>query len=138
MELTTKTENRGRWQPGQSGNMAGKPPGARHRFSAAFLQDLADVWQAHGRDTMIATAQTNPQAFFAIASKLVPASVQVTMEQTFGGLSPEDLAIFQAIREAIPEANSRSPAEVLEYVRDTLRAADAKLIEAPPPSVSRL
>jgi hypothetical protein len=60
MELTTKTENRGRWQPGQSGNVAGKPPGARHQFSASFLRDLADVWQDHGRQTMIATAKGNP------------------------------------------------------------------------------
>ena len=60
----------------------------------------------------------------------MPANVQLTIEQTFSGLSAEDLAIFQAIRECIPDANSRSPAGVLEYVRDTLRAADAKLIEA--------
>jgi hypothetical protein len=29
----------------------------------------------------------------------------------------------------LPAANTRSPADVLTYVRDTLRAADAKLIE---------
>jgi hypothetical protein len=60
MELTTKTENRGRWQPGQSGNVAGNPPGARHQSSASFLRDLANVWQDHGRQTMIATAKGNP------------------------------------------------------------------------------
>ena len=39
--------------------------------------------------------------------------------------------IFRAIKEAIPDAGSRSPQEVLEYVRDdTLRAAEAKPIEA--------
>ena len=130
MELTTKTENRGRWQPGQSGNTAGKPLGARHRFSAAFLQDLAEVWSELGRDAMVSTAKTNPSTFFAIAARLIPANVELTIAQTCGGLSAEDLAIFQAIRECIPEANSRSPAEVLEYVRGTLRAADSKLIEA--------
>ena len=129
MELT-KMDNSGRWQRGHSGNLNGRPVGSRHKFSAAFLQDLAEVWSELGRETMIQTARTNPQAFFAIASKLVPANVQLTIEQTFSGLSAEDLAICQAIRECIPDANSRSPAGVLEYVRDTLRAADAKLIEA--------
>jgi hypothetical protein len=130
MTQLAKTENSGRWKPGHSGNPAGMTPGTRHRFSTAFLRDLADVWQAHGKESMVATARTNPQAFFAIASRLVPANVQLTIEQSFGGLTAEDVAIFQAIRECIPDANSRSPAEVLEYVRDTLRAADAKpLIE---------
>jgi hypothetical protein len=126
MELTTKPENRGRWQPGQSGNMAGKPPGARHRFSAAFLQDLADVWQAHGRETMIATARLNPSTFFAVCARLIPSDVKISVEQTFGGLSAEDYAILQGIKEALPAANSQNPADVLAYVRDTLRAADAQ------------
>jgi hypothetical protein len=126
VELTTKPENRGRWQPGQSGNMAGKPPGARHRFSAAFLQDLADVWQAHGRETMIATARVNPSTFFAVCARLIPSDVKISVEQTFGGLSAEDYAILQGIKEALPAANSQNPADVLAYVRDTLRAADAQ------------
>ena len=33
---------------------------ARHQFSASFLRDLADVWQDHGRQTMIATGKVNP------------------------------------------------------------------------------
>ena len=83
---------------------------------AAFLQDLAEVWSELGRDAMVSTAKTNPSTFFAIAARLIPANVELTIAQTCGGLSAEDLAIFQAIRECIPEANSRSPAEVLEYV----------------------
>jgi hypothetical protein len=63
-----------------------------------------------------------------VCARLIPSDVRVSVEQTFGGLTAEDLAIFRAIREAIPDANARSPAEVLEYVRDTLRAADAKPI----------
>jgi hypothetical protein len=129
MELTTKTENRGRWQPGQSGNLAGKPPGARHRFSAAFLEDLAEVWAEHGRGTMLATIKQAPATFFAIAARLVPSHVSVDLQQTFGGLSAEDYALLQACRQAIPDANNKSPAEVLQYTLDALRQADAKLIE---------
>jgi hypothetical protein len=131
MELT-KTENRGRWQPGQSGNLNGKPPGARHRFSKAFLEDLAEVWAEHGRHTMLATIKQAPATFFAIAARLIPADVKVSIEQTFGGLSAEDYAVLQAIKQAVPNASSRSPSEVLEYVRDTLRAAEAKVIETVP------
>jgi hypothetical protein len=41
----------------------------------------------------------------------------------------DDIAILRGIREAIPNAGDRSPAEVLSYVRDTLRAAEGKPIE---------
>jgi hypothetical protein len=43
----------------------------------------------------------------------------------------------QAVKQALPDANSRSPTEVLEYARDTLRAAVAKLVEAPIPAVTQ-
>ncbi len=57
MELTTKTESCGRWQLGQSGNFPGKPVGARHRFSRAFLKDLTEVWSELRRDAMVLTAE---------------------------------------------------------------------------------
>jgi hypothetical protein len=131
MELmTTKTENRGRWQPGQSGNAAGKPAGARSRFSRAFLEDLAEVWSELGRGAMVSTARTNPSTFFAIASKLIPANVELTIKETYGGLGPEDFAILQAIKQALPDAGQRSPSEVLSYTLDALRAHGARAIEA--------
>jgi hypothetical protein len=84
---------------------------------------------------MLATIKQAPATFFAIAARLIPGDVKVSIEQTFGGLSAEDYAILQAIKQAVPDASSRSPADVLGYVRDTLRAADAKMIEADSKSV---
>lgn len=68
--------------------------------------------------------------FVGICSRLIPHDVAITIEQGYGGLDPNDVAILRAIKDAIPNANSRSPTEVLEYVRDTLRAAQAKQITA--------
>jgi hypothetical protein len=42
------------------------------------------------------------------------------------------MAILGAIKEAIPDANSRTPADVLTYVRDAVRSSAAKTIEAAP------
>ena len=80
---------------------------------------------------MLITAKTQPGVFFATCARLLPAQVQLDVQATYGGLSADDMAILQAIKEAIPDANSRSSTDVLAYVRDTLRSADAKLIEAP-------
>ena len=99
-------------------------------FSTAFLTDLRDVWDEHGRATMVHCAKVSPEVFFATCARLCPANVQLSIERQFpGGLDPTDIAILKAIREAVPGADERSPAEVLEYVRDTLRAASATAIE---------
>jgi hypothetical protein len=56
--------------------------------------------------------------------------VRLTVEQTYGGLAPEDYAILQAIKESLPAANSESPQAIPEFVRDAVRAhASANLID---------
>ena len=121
------------WAPGVSGNVNGRPPGivdARHKFTAAFLNDLSDAWRENGPDVMARVAKLQPESFFATCARLLPKDVALTIEtQLPGGLDATDVAILRAIKEAIPNAGERSPQEVLEYVRDTLRAADAKVIE---------
>ena len=37
------------FQPGQSGNPAGRPLGARNRLAETFLEDIYAVWRQHGR-----------------------------------------------------------------------------------------
>ena len=128
MELM-KTENLGRWRPGQNGNVNGRPVSSRHQFSGAFLRDLAEVWQAEGRGTMLHTAKTQPATFFAVCARLIPSDVKLTVEQTYGGLAPEDYAILQAIKESLPAANSESPPAILEFVRDAVRAHAATVID---------
>jgi hypothetical protein len=79
------------WKPGQSGNLKGRPVGTRQAFSAGFLRDLAEVWQEHGRDTMLHTAKTQPATFFAVCARLIGPEVKVTIEQSLpGNLSPSD------------------------------------------------
>ena len=57
----------------------------------AFCRDLAEVWQAHGKNTMLHTAKTQPTTFFAVCARLIPNDVRVTVEpQLPGNLSMED------------------------------------------------
>ena len=78
---------------------------------------------------MARVAKLQPELFFATCARLLPKDVALTIEtQLPGGLTQDDIAILRAIKEAIPNAGERSPAEILTYVRDTLRAAEAKVI----------
>jgi hypothetical protein len=116
------------YQPGQSGNLNGRPVGSRSAFSAGFTRDLAEVWATHGKETMIKTAQTQPSVFFATCARLLPNDVKVTIEQGLpGNLSPSDWAdlreLLSSIQRALPDAASRPPGEVFNYVKQALESA---------------
>src|SRR5438045_3407158 len=115
---------RGRpFPPGTSGNPNGRPVGSRTAFSAAFMRDLAEVWAEHGRDTMLRTAKTNPETFFATCARILPKDVELTIRQHYsGGLDERDVMILRAIRDAIPNANELEPQAVLEYALAAIRA----------------
>src|SRR6516225_11488748 len=122
---------RGRPFPlGGSGNLTGLPVGhrTRHQFSAAFLTDLAEVWAEHGRETMLRTARSSPETFFATCARLLPKDVELTIRQHYSGLDESDLMILRAIRDAIPNANDLAPQAVLEYALNAIRSYDAKVI----------
>jgi hypothetical protein len=125
----TKHVNGRMWPPGQSGNPNGRPVGSRQAFSAGFLTDLARVWQQHGEDTMVHTAKTQPAVFFATCARLIGPEVKVTIEEAHPGLEPGDIAVLKAIRNAIPDADQRSPAEILSFVEEAVRQHSAKVIE---------
>jgi hypothetical protein len=129
MDAIVKYPNR--WTAGISGNPNGRPVGARTAFSNAFMRDLAEVWATEGKRCVEHTAKASPETFFAVCSKLLPKDVAVTVEATMPrGLEPEDLAILQAIKAALPNAGEREPAEVLQFVLDAVRAHEAKVIDA--------
>src|SRR6516225_7801695 len=120
---------RGRpFPPGVSGNPNGRPVGSRAVFSGAFMRDLAEVWAEHGKDTMLRTARSSPETFFATCARLLPKDVELTIRQHYTGLDEADLMILRAIRDAIPNANELEPQAVLEYALDAIRAHGARQI----------
>jgi len=129
----TKVSKATQWKPGVSGNPAGKPPGTRHAFSQGFIRDFALVWQEEGLEAVRKVARKSPESFVAIAAKVCPNDVRVSIEQSLpGNLSMEDWQtmkeVVAAVRQALPDAADRRPGAVLEHVLSALRAADAKTI----------
>jgi len=75
---STKNSNiSGRFQPGQSGNPAGRPVGTKNRFSAlkeAFVEAFDGVG---GVDSLIEWAKDNPDKFYPLLARLFPKEVAV-------------------------------------------------------------
>jgi hypothetical protein len=82
----------GQFVKGVGGNPAGRPRGARGRFSAELVNDFADDWQKHGPGVIAKVRQEDPVAYLSIATRLVPREFMI---DTGGGdvlqMSDEDL-----------------------------------------------
>jgi hypothetical protein len=60
------------WQPGQSGNSAGRPRGSRNRLSESFLCDFHTVWEEEGLEAIRRCARNDPSTFVRVAASLLP------------------------------------------------------------------
>jgi len=67
-----------------------KQKGARDRLSAAFLNDFADDYDAHGAAVIHDVRVLNPVAYMRIAAALLPTKVEIN-EDPITALGDEDL-----------------------------------------------
>ena len=119
------------WQPGQSGNVNGRP--ARARLTEAFISDLSATWNRHGARVLEDMAKKDGRSFAHLAAKLIPQDVQLTLQTRLpGNLEPAQweamLALLEGIREALP-GDQRGPQEITDFVAAAIRSHSAKLIE---------
>lgn len=77
----TAQKQRGRpFQPGQSGNPAGRPKGARSRLGEAFLQALADDFDEHGVATIAQVRKEDPVAYVKVCASILPKELNVKVD----------------------------------------------------------
>lgn len=68
---------------GQSGNPAGKPPGAKNKISEKFISALTADFEQHG-ETVIAQVRTDkPEQYLKIVADLVPKDVNLGQNGPF-------------------------------------------------------
>jgi hypothetical protein len=67
----------GRFVAGTGGH--GRKPGSRDKLGEKLLSDLADVWETHGKDALIACAEQEPGRFAQICVGLLPKETQIDL-----------------------------------------------------------
>lgn len=94
------------WQPGQSGNPAGKPKGSRNKLGEAFIQALHADFETHGESVIKAVREDKPAEYLKVVASLLPKQVEIR-EGAFDGVDDEQLAaLVAAARSALGVAGS--------------------------------
>ena len=75
-----KPRNSSRWQPGQSGNPAGRPKGARNKLGEKFIADMYADWQQHGVEVIERVRAENPVAYLKVVAATIPNELNINVD----------------------------------------------------------
>jgi hypothetical protein len=110
----------------------GRPVSSRQKISERLLQDLASVWEEHGRTVLERFAKDDPAKLAQIAYGLLPRDVFVKVEdqRTPGGFDADSYAVLRRLLDVIERCGAiGEPQRVFEMIEEDLRARMAVPVE---------
>src|SRR5215470_10951523 len=77
------------FKPGQSGNLAGRPRGARNKLASRVLEDLIASWQKHGPVALEIAFREKPVEYVKAVLSMLPR--ELVFENTVTDLSDSQI-----------------------------------------------
>ena len=102
------------WQPGQSGNLAGRTRGSRNKLSEAVICGLLRDFSRHGEKAIVKVRREQPAVYLRCLTLLIPREHKVEQSNVIKNLSDQQIE------------------DMIEYIETSLAAQagrSVKLIE---------
>ncbi len=74
-----------KWQPGQSGNPAGRSKGSRNQLAERFIADLYQDWQENGLEALAAARESKPADYLKVVASVLPKDIKISLETMTDG-----------------------------------------------------
>lgn len=80
-EITTQKQRGRPFLPGQSGNPAGRPKGAKNKLTDLFLSAVADDFAEHGAVALARVREEDPASYLKIVGGFIPRELVLQREE---------------------------------------------------------
>jgi len=80
------------YKPGQSGNPAGRPKGARNKLGEAFIEALHESFQKRGAAAIEAVIDEKPDQYLKVIASLLPKDVNLNITDDTSEMTDDELA----------------------------------------------
>jgi len=123
------------WQPGQSGNPAGRVRGSRNKLTEEVICALLRDFRQHGQKAVARVRQTQPAAYLKILALLVPREHRIEHSNPLKDLTDEQLeAMIEYIETSLAAQAGASAKMIQGTIESTsVEARRGPLLDSPKP-----
>jgi hypothetical protein len=93
------------FQPGQSGNPAGRPVGSRAKLDQAFVDALYEDFKTGGVEAIKACREQKPDVYINVVAKVIPKQVDVKADDALADLASGLQAVASFLEQVAAEAS---------------------------------
>jgi Family of unknown function (DUF5681) len=127
------------WQPGQSGNPAGRTRGSRNALSEEVICALLRDFRKHGEKAVAKVRRDQPGVWLKVIAMLIPREHKIQHSNPLKDLTDEQLASMIEFIETSLAAQAGGPVKMIEGTTEPMTAeATAPPALEPPNPKNRL
>ena len=126
------------WQPGESGNPAGRTRGSRNKLSEEVICALLRDFREHGQKAIAKVRRTQPAAYLKVLALLVPREHKVEYSNSLKNWTDEELEAGIDLVKQMLESRAAASGAVIEGTAEPVALPPPAAFERPQRKPNRL